>query len=110
MGLAGSNWAPSNPALRERIAADSAAVAAREGVEATAIPVDLVTASGGGWDPHITPAAAELQVARVAAARSLDAARVRALVTEHTEGATFGVFGQPRINVLRLNLALDEVR
>lgn len=108
MGLAGSNMAPSNPALRERIAADSAAIATREGIDAKRIPVDLVTASGGGWDPHVSPEAAEVQVERVARARGMDADAVRALVREHTEGPTFGVFGQRRVNVLLLNLSLDS--
>ncbi len=107
--LAGSNWAPSNPALRERIAASSAAVTQREGVAASAIPGDLVTASGSGIDPHISPDAARLQVARVALARGLSAAQVQQLVAAGTLGATFGVLGQARVNVLELNLALDAV-
>ena len=105
--LAGSNWAPSNPQLRERIAAGSAAIAARESVPAHAIPSDLVTASGSGIDPHISPAAAELQVARVAQARNLPPERVRALVAANTQGPTWGALGQARVNVLQLNLALD---
>lgn len=107
--LSGSNLASSNPALRERIAADSAAIAAREGVAATAIPADLVTASGSGIDPHISPAAAELQAARVARARGLPPEQVQALIRSHTLHRTFGVFGQPRVNVLELNLALDAL-
>ena len=107
--LAGSNWAPSNPALRERIAATSAAVAGREGVAASAIPSDLVTASGSGIDPHISPDAARLQTARVAQARGLPAAQVQTLVDAATLAPTFGVFGQARGNVLELNLALDGV-
>ena len=105
--LAGSNWAPSNPQLRERIAAGSAAIAQREGVPSASIPADLVTASGSGIDPHISPAAAQLQVARVAQARNLPAARVQALVAAHTLAPTWGVLGQSRVNVLQLNLALD---
>ncbi len=108
--LAGSNWAPSNPQLRERIAAGSAVVAARESVPSQAIPSDFVTASGSGIDPHISPAAAELQIARVARARDLSPAIVRALVAEHTLPPTWGVLGQARVNVLQLNLALDARR
>ena len=107
MSAAGSNWAPGNPALRERVAADSAAVAAREGVAATSIPPDLVTASGSGLDPHITPASAELQVARIARARGVSAGWVREVVAAHTEAPTFGVLGGERVNVLLLNRALD---
>lgn len=107
---AGSNWAPSNPALAERIAAQSAAIAAREAVAAGAIPVDLVTASGSGLDPHISVAAAELQLARVARARGLGPDAVRALLDAHLEAPDLGVLGQPRVNVLALNLALDDLQ
>lgn len=105
--LSGSNLASSNPALRERTARDSAAIAAREGIPADAVPSDLVTASGSGSDPHLTPAGAQAQVARVAAARGVPAEDVAALVREHTQRRTFGVLGEPRVNVLELNLALD---
>jgi len=105
--LSGSNLASSNPALRERIAKDSAAVAAREGIAASAIPSDLVTASGSGIDPHLSPSGAQVQVARVARERNLPIDDVTALVHAHTQRRTFGVFGEPRVNVLELNLALD---
>ncbi len=105
--LSGSNLASSNPALRERMARDSAAVAARDGVPALSLPGDLITASGSGIDPHVSPAGAQLQVKRVAQARGLPADEVAALVHSHTEKRTLGVLGEPRVNVLALNLALD---
>ena len=105
--LSGSNLASSNPALRERMAKDSAAVAARDGVPALSLPGDLITASGSGIDPHVSPAGAQLQVKRVAQARGLPADEVAALVHSHTEKRTLGVLGEPRVNVLALNLALD---
>ena len=110
MAVSGSNLARSNPDLRARIDASIAEVAAREGIEATDVPGDLVTQSGGGIDPHITPEATRVQVARVARARGLPAGEVEALVAAHTEAPTLGVLGQPRVNVLRLNLALDSAR
>jgi len=105
--MSGSNWAPSNPALRERIEASSKSIGAREGVAADTIPVDLVTASGSGIDPHISPAAARLQAARVAKARGLSLAEVQASIVANTLAPTFGILGQSRVNVLQLNLALD---
>jgi K+-transporting ATPase ATPase C chain len=107
MATAGSNMAPSNPALRDRATADSTKIQAAEQVAATAIPVDMVSASGSGLDPHISPAAANLQIARVAAARGLNQTVVSDLVKQLTETPTLGIFGQPRVNVLLLNLALD---
>lgn len=105
--VSGSNFGSGNPALRERIAAASADIMAREGIAAHQVPVDLVTASGSGIDPHISPVAAAVQVARVARARGLAVADVEALVARHTTGPDLGVFGQARVNVLELNLALD---
>ena len=109
MALAGSNQARTNPALRQTIAGHVETVAAREGIAAAEVPGDLVTRSGGGIDPHVSPAGARVQVTRVAAARGLDDARVQALVDAHTQGPTFGLLGAPRVNVLELNLALDAL-
>ncbi|HTP24907.1 MAG TPA: potassium-transporting ATPase subunit KdpC [Anaeromyxobacteraceae bacterium] len=112
-GSSGSNLGPLNPALLDAVKgriqalqdADKAA-----GVESGArYPVDLVTASGSGLDPHISPAGAAYQVARVAKVRGVPVERIRALVAEHTEGRQFGILGQPRVNVLELNLALDAL-
>lgn len=110
MALAGSNQARTNPDLRKRIDEARAAVASREGVTPDAVPSDLVTQSGGGIDPHLSPAAIQLQTARVARARGLPVSEVQRVVAEHTEAPQFGLLGAPRINVLELNLALDEPR
>ena len=110
MALAGSNQARTNPDLGARIDEARAAVAAREGVAPADVPGDLVTQSGGGIDPHLSPAAVRIQIARVARARGIEAAEVERLVAAHTEAPQFGVLGAPRINVLELNLALDETR
>ncbi len=110
MAAAGSNMARTNPDLQARVKEATAAVAAREGIAVAAVPADLVTQSGGGLDPHISPAAAAVQVARVAKARGMTVQQVQAVVDAHTEGKTWGVFGQPRVNVLMLNVALDGVK
>ncbi|MGV6494159.1 potassium-transporting ATPase subunit KdpC [Stenotrophomonas rhizophila] len=110
MAAAGSNLARTNPALQERVQASIAAVALREGVAIAQVPSDLVTQSGAGMDPELSPAAAQLQVARVARSRGWPAERVAALVQAHTQGPQWGVFGQPRVNVMTLNLALDDLK
>jgi K+-transporting ATPase ATPase C chain len=105
----GSNYGPLHPGLSESADARIASLRAN-GSPKTNVPVDLVTASGSGLDPHISPAAAEFQVNRVAAARKLPEDAIRELVRQHTADRQFGVLGEPRINVLILNLALDEGR
>lgn len=102
----GSNLGPLNPALKQAAEVRIAALQAAGG-PTESVPVDLVTASGSGLDPHISLAAAEFQVARVAAARGLTAEALRELVARHTLGRQLGVLGEPRVNVLLLNRALD---
>jgi K+-transporting ATPase ATPase C chain len=110
MAAAGSNQARSNPGLRQRIDDTTAAVAARDGIAAADVPAELVTQSGSGLDPDLSPAGVQVQVARVAAARGLPPDVVARLVAEHTQARQFGLLGEPRINVLDLNLALDALR
>jgi K+-transporting ATPase ATPase C chain len=104
---AGSNLGPTNPALAAAVRQRIAALRAADPGNTQPVPVDLVTASASGLDPEISPAAAQYQLERVARARHIDVAQVRQLVTAHTQGRWLGLFGEPRVNVLALNLALD---
>lgn len=105
----GSNWGPENTDLIAAIEDRQAAIAELEGVAVPEIPADAVTASSSGLDPHISPAYAELQAPRVAEARGLSEAEVLDLVAQYTEGRDLGYLGEPRVNVLALNLALDAL-
>ncbi|MCL4182989.1 MAG: potassium-transporting ATPase subunit KdpC [Burkholderiaceae bacterium] len=109
MSLAGSNQARTNPDLRKRLDETRTAVAQREGVAPSAVPGDLITQSGGGIDPHVSPQGAAIQIERVARARGVGRDVVEKLVARHTEDKQLGVLGQPRVNVLELNLALDAM-
>lgn len=101
----GSNLGPTNRKLIERVKADAEKLRAEN--PGSAVPVDLLTTSGSGLDPHVSPAAAEFQIPRVARERGMSAQDLRRLVAAHTEGRQFGLLGEPRVNVLMLNLALD---
>jgi K+-transporting ATPase ATPase C chain len=104
----GSNLGPSNPALTDAVKQRIAALRAVDPGNTAPVPVDLVTASASGLDPEISPAAAQYQLARVARARGFSTAKVQALVDENTRGRQLGLLGEPRVNVLQLNLALDR--
>jgi len=102
----GSNLAPTNHALVERVKSDVAKLRAEN--PGALVPIDLVTASGSGLDPDVSPAAAYFQIPRIARARNVSQDSLRSLIARHTEARQFGVFGEPRVNVLRLNLDLDS--
>lgn len=105
----GSNLGPTNPDLIDRVTADVAVIRQENNLAADAeIPVDLVTSSGSGLDPDISPASADLQIARVAQQRGISEDQVRAIVDTYTSRRTLGIFGEPRVNVLKVNLALDQ--
>lgn len=104
----GSNYGPTNPVQLDAVRARADALRKVGGDENTVVPVDLVTASGSGLDPHISPAAAEYQVARVAKARGMSEDSIRQLVMQQTAGRSLGVLGEPSVNVLELNLAMDN--
>lgn len=104
----GSNYGPLHPGLEKQVKARLAALKKYDPTNASPVPADLVTASGSGLDPHISLAAANYQIARVARQRNLDPEKVRVFIQKNTQGRTFGVLGEPSVNVLKLNLALDN--
>ena len=106
----GSNQGPTNPALSDAVAARVKALKEADPGNPKPVPVDLVTASGSGLDPHISPASAEAQAERVAKVRGASLDHIRALIASHTEGRQLGFLGEPHVNVLQLNLALDQAR
>lgn len=106
----GSNLGPTNPALLDAVKARIAALRAADPGNTSPVPVDLVTASGSGLDPHVSPAAADYQIGRIAKARHIAPEKLRELVAAHIEGRQWGVFGEPRVNIAALNRALDRVR
>jgi len=106
----GSNLGPTNPALADEVKGRLSALHDADPANTLPVPVDLVTSSGSGLDPEISPAAAAYQTARVAKARGLTAAQVDALIVQNTSGRQLGVLGEPRVNVLKLNLALDQLK
>ncbi|MBF0192044.1 MAG: potassium-transporting ATPase subunit KdpC [Magnetococcales bacterium] len=106
----GSNLGPMNPALKEAVEARISTLKASDPAQKQPIPVELVTASGSGLDPHLSPAAVLWQAPRVARVRGLSEQAVRELIERHTSGRTFGLLGEPRVNILTLNLALDQHR
>lgn len=109
MAASGSNLARNNPDLHKRMQELTDTIAKREGITPAQVPAELVTQSGSGLDPHLSPAGAQVQIARVARLRGLDPVTVQKLVSDMTESPQFGVLGQSRINVLQLNLALDAL-
>jgi len=106
----GSNLGPLNPALAAAVKTRIDELRAADPGNPRPVPIDLVTASASGLDPHISPAAADYQAERVARSRQLDPQTVRQLIAQHSEGPDLGVFGEPRVHVLRLNLALDAIK
>lgn len=106
----GSNLGPTNPALLDEVKGRIAALHAADPSNTAPVPVDLVTSSGSGLDPDISPAAAEYQAGRVATARGVTREQVETLIAQNTRGRQLGLFGEPRVNVLQLNLALDDLK